>query len=352
MSITTTTQVAGPVDVVFQKTLLDNAKVMAPYFTGSEPAEIMRHSGTVSAKWRRIENLDPTTTALTALTGTESYPFREGVQPSVTDPTATLLKYGNVVSINEEVDLTNFTGMIDKLIEILGINAGQSLNRLQRNLLEDGVTMIYASQGTQDSDVADVLDNTVVEESLRVLQSNSAMKFTPQTQGSTLIGTSPIRASYWALGHVDLEHDIRALTGFVPVEKYASQTEVVPGEIGTANSTRFVISEDASVDASSGGAPGSALRSTNGTNADLYTVVVLGKAAHGSVGLDTRHVKKIYKAGDALPPVMLKQKAVGSSGAMDPLDEFGTLGWKAWWAGVILNGNWARGLRVGATKLI
>ena len=62
--ITTTTQVAGPVNVVFQQTLLRNAKARCPYFVGSVPAEIREHTGSFTAKWRRIENLTPVSSAL------------------------------------------------------------------------------------------------------------------------------------------------------------------------------------------------------------------------------------------------------------------------------------------------
>ena len=140
--ITTTTQVAGPVNVVFQETLLRNAKAKCPYFVGSVPAEIREHSGSFTAKWRRIENLTPVTAALAELTGNLAIPVRDSVQPSVTDITKAVSKYGNYMLLNEEVDVVNFTGQSDKLVEILGINAGMSLNRLQRDEMEDNATAI------------------------------------------------------------------------------------------------------------------------------------------------------------------------------------------------------------------
>ena len=82
MALTTTTTIAGPVNVVFQVNLLRNAKALAPYFMGTTPAEIAEHSGTFTAKWRRIENLTPVTTALAELTGSVSFPTRTAVQPN------------------------------------------------------------------------------------------------------------------------------------------------------------------------------------------------------------------------------------------------------------------------------
>ena len=84
MAVTTTTQLAGPVNVVFQRTLLDNAKAVCPYYVGSDPAEISENEGSFTAKWRRIENLTPTVTPLSELSGTLSLPTRTGTQPSAT----------------------------------------------------------------------------------------------------------------------------------------------------------------------------------------------------------------------------------------------------------------------------
>ena len=106
--ITTSSQVPGPVNVVFQQTLLRNAKMRCPFFVGSLPAEIAEHRGSFTAKWRRIENLAATTTPLAELTGNVAFPTRVSVQPTVTDQTATVQKYGNFVILTEEVDLINF----------------------------------------------------------------------------------------------------------------------------------------------------------------------------------------------------------------------------------------------------
>ena len=85
MALTTTTEIAGPVNVVFQVNLLRNAKAVAPYFMGTTPAQVSEHSGTFTAKWRRIENLTPVTVPLAELTGPVAFPTRTGIQPTVTD---------------------------------------------------------------------------------------------------------------------------------------------------------------------------------------------------------------------------------------------------------------------------
>jgi N4-gp56 family major capsid protein len=353
MSLTTTTEIAGPVNVKFQVALLRNAKALAPYFLGTTPAEIAHHQGTFTAKWRRIENLTAVTTPLAELTGSVSFPTRTGVQPTVTDLTATVEKFGNHIFLNEEVDLVNFNGQGRKLSELMGMNAGQSLNRLQRNIAEDNLTAIFSGTATTASDLqmsgavtGGEMTLSVIAQTVNALNRQDALKFLPQTTGDRNIGTSPIRESYWGICHVDTTEDLRLLTGFQSVETYANQTETAPGEIGAVGGVRWIETTEASIDASSGFAStGSATvdaRSAANGRADVYNTIVFGKDCLGSLGFGSRHVKDIYKIGDKLPAVMIINKPRGSAGAGDPYNEISTLAWKSWHTGLVLDSNWGR----------
>ena len=174
------------------------------------------------------------------------------------------------------------------------------------------------------------------------------------TTGSTNIGTQPILPSYWLLCHADVAVDIAALTGFRSVETYAGQVQTVMGEfghIGVAGcGVRCISSEDAGVDAGSGASGGSSVRETS-SNADLYTTLVYGQDALGSVGLGTSYTDGVYRAGDALEPVDVIVKAPSSTGTSDPYNEITTIAWKAWHTGAVLNANWVRGIRSAAGSL-
>ena len=358
MTVTTTTEIAGPVNVVFQQTLLRNAKARLPHFLGSTPGTISSHSGTFTVKWRRIENMTPTITPLAELTGTIAFPTRVAVQPSVNDLEATVQKYGNFFYLNEEVDLINFSGQTDKLAELLGINAGQSLNRLQRNELEDNSTLKFAGDTiTTASNIVTALATNAsdVERIVNLLDNSSAMKFTPMTTGSTNINTSPQRDAFWGICHVDVEPSIRRSTGFVPVEQYASQTAVEKGEFGSLAGVRFVSTPEASIDANAGSSTATGFRGD--TAIDVYPTIIMGMDHHGSVGLDSTFIKEIYTAGDDIPGVELISKARGSAGSADPLNEVSSMGWKAWHAPKVLTdsttpttGEW--GFSLGSAAVV
>jgi N4-gp56 family major capsid protein len=360
MPLTTTTEIAGPVNVKFQVNLLRNAKALAPYFMGTTPASISEHQGTFTAKWRRINNLTAVTTPLAELTGSVAFPTRTGIQPTVTDLTATVEKFGIFMFLNEEVDLLNFNGQTAKLTELLGMNAGQSLNRLQRNIAEDNLTAILGGTATVATDIhltgtaSGNITLSGIAATVNTLNRLDALKFLPQTVGDRNIGTAPIRESYWGFCHVDTTEDLRLLTGFQSVETYANQTQTARGEIGAVGGVRWIETTESSIDAGTGDTTtGSATIDARGTSdrADVYNSVVIGKDAIGSLGFGRNHVKESYMVGDKLPAVMMINHSKGSAGAGDPLNEISTMGWKSWHTGLVLNGDWGRVLRHAVSRL-
>ncbi len=353
----TNTELPKPLNAVFQQTLLRNAQVRAPYFTGTEQGELVKHRGSNVIMWRRIENLAAATSALSELTGEASYmQGRSSAALSQSAKTATAAKYGNFVILNEEVDLYNFPGQFDKIMQVIGINAGQSLNRLQRDIGEDNATLLNAAGAASDGAISSIITLDLIRRAVNTLDKNSAITFTPMTTGSQNIGTQPILPAYWALCHPDVAIDITDLTGFKSVESYAGQTSVAMGEFGiitvAGKAVRFISSEDAGVDAGSGssGATSADLNSTS-DNADLYTTLVYGLDALASVGLGTQYTDGVYRAGDELEPVEVIAKGPGSTGTSDPFNEITTVAWKAFHAGAVLNAGWVRGLRSAASLL-
>ena len=350
----TNTELPKPLNAVFQQTLLRNAQVRAPYFVGTEAAALDKRRGSNVASWRRIENLSPSTSALAELTGEAAYmQARSSAALSVSAVTATMAKYGNFVILNEEVDLFNFPGQFDKILQVIAINAGQSLNRLQRDIGEDNATIRYAN-GASDGLVNTIIAIDDIKSVINTLDRNSARTFNPMTTGSTNIGTVPTLPAYWGLCHSDVAIDIAGFTGFVDVTKYAGQIQTVMGEFGSyglaGQTVRFISSEDAGVDAGSGALSGVTVRETSGA-ADLYTVLIYGQDAIGSVGLGQRYSDGVYRAGADLDPVDVIVKSPSATGTSDPYNEISTVAWKAWHTGAVLNANWVRGIRCAASSL-
>jgi N4-gp56 family major capsid protein len=359
---TLTSNVTAPVDYVLMKGLLSSARKKLPFFNGTLPGELEKSKGSASVKWRRIENLAAATTALTEQTGTAAaFLGRNAVQPTITDVTVATAKYGNAILVQEEIDLFNVNSKSAQLMDTLGANAGESLNRLMEAVFAAATNIRYsngsAGGAASTSTVTSPITNTDIQYAVNFLNRNSAMKFTPNAFGSQNYASQPIRASYYGITHVDVEEDIRGLTGFIPVEQYGGYTETMPFEFGAAKGVRWCSTEiiPISTNVSSSSATGSlrGTTSSGGTNADVYTSYIYGMEAVGSVGLGNMHAKSSYEMYDPKKPpaVELIVHQPGSSGIFDMFNETGSLAWKAWFAGKILNAGWIMAVKTGASKL-
>ena len=355
MTVTDTTVIQKPINVMFTRRFLERAQYKTHYFMGTDPASLMKHGGTATALWRRIEHLTVSTTALSELTG-ESYPTRTGVTPTVTDVQKAVSKYGTHILLNEEADVFNFNGTTAELLDILADNAGRTVNFIVRNEMEDNATIVY-SGGSADANTGGKVTAAVLNNVVNTLDRNVSETFLAMTRGSVNVGTVPILAAYYGICHPDVAYDIAQISNFTSVEKYAGQVSVMPGEFGyfglAGKGIRFMSTPDASIDAGLGvtSAAASNLRTSSGDNADLYSTVVYGRHAFGTLGLGKEVPTEAGDVGRKMEVVEIINKPFGSAGTADPLNEYSTMGWKAWCAAKALNTNWSRTIRSAATDL-
>lgn len=354
------TTIVAPVNFVLMKGLLKAAERVMPYFNGVMPGTLEANQGSFSVKWRRLENLAAATSALTELSGNQTAAWfgRTAASPTMTDITATVAKYGNFIPFTEELDLINVNSKAAQLMDKLGENAGHSLNLLMRDVFDAGSNVRFANSVASNTLVNSSIGAEDIRAAVNFLNRNSAMKQFLMTGGSTKVGTVPVRASYYGICHSDVEEDIRIISGFVPVEQYGAYTDVNVGEFGMVGGVRWASTEIAPITTSVStvtlGASEFRGAGTNNALWDVYSSVIYGKEAVGSVGLGTDHAEEIYSGKSQNPgrvkAVQAIMKPVGSSGAIDPFNEVGSLAWKAYWAGKILNNDWVVPLRTLATN--
>lgn len=353
------TNVTAPVNFVMMMGLLSAARKKLPFFNGTLPGELSKNKGSLSVRWERIENLSIVKTPLTEPIGNLAFfNGRTSVVPTVTRVSVASQKFGNIITLTEEIDLVQPNARAARFMDTLGANAGETLNELMIDVYQ-AVTTVSVRKAADVATITSIntaISSNDIKFAVNRLNRLSAMKFTPMGTGAVQIGTVPLRSSYYGICHPDVEEDIRALgtSVFIPVENYAGHLPVLPGEFGAANGVRWCTSELAgTITADSGGTTTTnGLRfTTTKTAVDLYDSFVYGEEAIGTIGLGDKHTEKIYKMFDRVPTVELIQKAPGSSGVADPLNEIGTLSWKAWFAGKILNDNWLVMIRSGASDL-
>lgn len=352
---TATSNINSPVNFVLMKALLSAARKKLPFFNGTLAASLQKEgNGSASVKWRRIENLAAVTTALSEVNGTAAaFLGRDAVRPTYTDITATVAKYGNAVLTTEEMDLYQVNSKTLDLVDTIGANAGESLNRLME-VVYGGATQIRYSgaAATTTPTVSSAITLNDVKNNVNLLNVSSAMKFTTPGYGSTNYGTSPVRSSYYGICHVDVEEDVRLLSGFIPVEQYGGYTETMPFEFGAVGGVRFCSTEVIPVLSDISTVSTTGLRGTSTSLHNVYPTYIYGKEAVGSVSLGNAHATNSYEMYDPQKPpaVDLIIHPKGSSGIFDMYNEMSSVAWKTYFAGQILNAGWISKIYSGSTR--
>jgi N4-gp56 family major capsid protein len=349
----------SPVNYVLMKGLLSSTRKKLPFFNGTLAGSLQKSGGSASVKWERINNLAAATSTLAELSGGTAAAFfgRNFVTPTLSVVTATILKKGNAILLDEEVDLFNVNTKAAKLLDTLGANAGESLNSLMFTVYQGSTNVRYstgaAGGGASVSYVSSAITVGDIKYCTNLINENAGRTFTPIGMGSTNIGTQPIRSSYYGICHVDVEEDIRSLTGFIPVEQYAGYTETMPFEFGAVAGVRWSSTQVSTVASGAGKASSLGLRGASAKAHDIYDSFVYGQEAIGTVGLGNMHATNSYEMYNPKnpPAVEIIYKPLGSGGALDPYNEVASLAWKAWHVGTILNGNWLAKIRSGSSKL-
>lgn len=340
----------------YKRAFLERMLPVCPFLLGSEAGELTKNGSTATVKWRRIEAIAASTSALSEVTTASYMQGRSSTQLSKTDVTATVAKYGQFVILNEEVTDFDASPIVMDTMENLGEAAGRSVNKLQEAVLTGNLSVRYggsvASGGLVDTKVS--ADD--VKFVLNTLKRNNAKTFTPMNAGSDRVGSTPILRSFWAMHHPDVTPDIEALSGYKGVEEYAAHVATVEDEHGYISSNgvgiRFIQCSDAAIDTGAGDVGTSDGVRVTGDDTDLYNITIIGKGCHGTVGFGQRFKDGVYRPdGGKMSGVDIIAKPLGSGGTSDPFNEIMTIAYKFWHAGAILNANVGYNIVVGASDL-
>jgi N4-gp56 family major capsid protein len=348
--ITSSTDIAAPVNRVLMENFLRRAKQVAVYLHGTSAATLEEHKGSLTVLWRRYEHLTPTTTALSELTGNVAFPVRTASTPSVTNVTGTVAHYGDWILIGKETDLINPAEQDMELMDVIAAQAGRSVNQLVRNEMEDNATQIRQGGVASNSLIDSKLTRATIRNAHTTLQGNTAFKFMPDTTGDVKQGTVPIRSSFLGFCHYFQEPDIRDTGGFISAEAYGDQVALMGNEIGIIDGVRVISTEEASATANAGATGTTGLRSTGGSNIDLYEMIVLGQFAVGTVGLNANLPESMFDAGDSVPTVSVTMIRASRT-VVDPHAELHGVSWDVFMDVQILNTSWIRRLTSGAAIL-
>lgn len=318
MVTTTLPQVAPGVQAFYDRNLLSRAQPNDVHGRFGQKRPISARSGN-QIKFRRYSQLAAATTALT-----------EGVTPSgsslaVTDITSTLVQYGDYITLSDMVSLTNQDAVVTEATDVLGDQAGTTIDQVRRDVLVAGSNVAYASGVANRLALVNKITGPDLDKAIRYLKGQNAKFMKEGIPPSDGVGTGAIRKAYIAIVHPDVEYDLEAISGFKPVSDYPAQMGVIEDEIGAYKNIRFVTSTNAKIWTDATTALTAGYKGV--TKNDVYATLIFGAEAYGLSPL----------SGNAMNTYV---KALGSAGTADPLEQRSTVGWKATTITTILNQTW------------
>lgn len=267
----------------------------------------------------------------------------EGVTPGATelensDYTATLTQYGDRVTITDVVMDTHEDPVMKEAVDILGEQAAILIEKTRFNVLKAGSNVFYTNNDAARSSVDTVFSLNDQRRVTRFLKRQLGKAITSAVKSTPAYGTESIAPAFICVVHPDMEPDLRAISSFVPAEKYGTMTPF-EGEIGKIEDCRYIMSTIIEPWADAGDtASTNSVLTTSGTQSDVYPMLYFARDAYGIVA---------FKGANAMTPLVVNPKASDS----DPLAQRGHVGWKGYSATIILNDFWMARVEAAVSDL-
>jgi N4-gp56 family major capsid protein len=272
----------------YNRTLLENARDKLVHRQFGKEYTLPKNGG-LTMEWRKPNTLAVATT-----------PLVEGVAPTedtfgYTSLTVTIAQYGAFVKGSDIVTVVTLDPLLDNISEEQGVQAGLTIETIDRDALNTGTTVRYAGGVAGRANVAagNKLTSAEIVIAVRTLLVNKA---------------APVKGmDYAAIIHPFTWADLIQDTSIVAAMNAGSTqggNKLFDGELVRYMGVRFVESTMAKVFTGAG---------SGGIN--VYSTLFFGKNAYGTLELESMGMETIYHPK-------------GSAGAADPLNQLWTHGWK------------------------
>lgn len=255
-----------------------------------EKKAIPKNKG-ASTSWRRLNTLAVNTTALT-----------EGVTPDavnldVVKVNGTVKEYGNWTKISEFLNMTGLDPLMIEVAELMGENAGQSINVITRDVVAAGTNVLYANGRTSRATVTATDKITAID----IIKARRALR-RAKVKPLNLPGGG---RGYVAIVHTDVIADLMQTDEWKKANVENNSSDFKNGVIGKLYGIWFVDADEGVIFPAAGAG-----------GIDVYGTIFLGRGAFG-----------LPDIGGSMKPDIIVHPA-GSAGSADPLNQFNTVAWK------------------------
>lgn len=315
----TSGKLSAKIQAVYDRKLLERAVASQVFDKFGQAKSVPANSNTKKAFAFRYKNILPATTPLAEYDGSNIKSGNKIVREEIEYGVG---HYGDYITYSDELDMYDLDNIQASFLDILGDQASLTLDTIRRNTLRGGTNVVYADGGTSRLSVADSR-KILTENDFKImaikLKNQRATKFKKVIIGTANIGTQPIRSAYMGIVSPEQTEDLRGLTNWKNVETYADFSKAIEDEVGSVGDFRIIEStNNEPID----------VTATNGDHVNVYIGYFMGENAYATTTLRGKQ------------GIQTKVKPLGSAGSADPLDQYGTIGWKAIAGCAILNEAW------------
>jgi N4-gp56 family major capsid protein len=181
--------------------------------------------------------------------------------------TVTLAEYGNTVNTTAKLRGTSFLDVDATAANLIGYNAGISIDTVVQEILAAGSNVAYGGGGSSDP------SSRVTVAAEDIIEANDIRKQTAALRGANV---ATFNGYYMGYIHPDVSYDLRRETGnasWNAPHVAVDTANIYNGEIGTFESVRFIETPRAKVFANASNGT-----STTGT-IDVYCTHIMGRQA-------------------------------------------------------------------------
>lgn len=272
----------------YDRVLLERTVPKLLHAQFGQKKSIPQNSGKI-IEFRKFAALAVATTPLT-----EGALYTNLKDLTVTAITATVAQYGDAIGFSDVVQVTTIDPILTETTEILGEQAGETIDEVVRDVLVAGTTLLYANSRTSRNTIiaTDIITVADVRKIALQMELNRARK---------------IDGFWQVITHPRVVFDLQGTAEWVTANQFHQTGNQFDGSLGTLYGLKFWSTDKAKIftDLGSGGV------------VDVYASLVFGQNAFGVIdlaGLD--NLQTIYKP-------------LGSAGTADALNQQSTMGWKA-----------------------
>lgn len=275
----------------YQDAMLERLLPELYYMQYGQKKNIPRQKG-ASTSFRRLNSLAVSTTALT-----------EGVTPDgvnleITKINALVKEYGNWTKISEFINMTGFDPLLTEVAELMGENAGESMDTIVKDMIAAGTNVMYAGARASRVEItaSDKITRLDILRVRRTLKRNKVKKI--KLPGGNM--------GWLAFIHTDVATDLMQTQEWKDQNTYVNTKNREEGTLGMMDGIYF-LEVDNGVKFDDAGAAG----------VDVFGTLFIGRGAYGVPDIE----------GSSKPEIIVHK--AGSAGSADPLNQFNTVAWKS-----------------------